>query len=134
MKTKKNTIKLTEGELKNIISESVKRVLKEAYYGEGGELIYDDGDFNNHRNTSGGNPFAWDGKYADGGSDMSYDELYDAGVSFKDAWHNFAKAITRSGFSQNNRQLVEQWFNAQKPLYGITTEIIFHAGGMYKED
>jgi hypothetical protein len=29
MKTKKNTIKLTEGELKKIISESVKRVLKE---------------------------------------------------------------------------------------------------------
>ena len=29
MKTKKNTVKLTEGELKKIISESVKRVLKE---------------------------------------------------------------------------------------------------------
>ena len=29
MKTKKNTVKLTEGELKKIISESVKRVLRE---------------------------------------------------------------------------------------------------------
>ena len=73
---KKNTIRLTESDLKRVISESVKRVLKE----------------------SEDNPFAWDGKYADGGSDMSYDELYDAGVSFKDAWHNFAKAMTRSGF------------------------------------
>lgn len=32
MKTKKNTIKLTEGELKKIISESVKRVLNEGKY------------------------------------------------------------------------------------------------------
>lgn len=31
MKTKKNTIRLTESELKRVISESVKRVLKEEY-------------------------------------------------------------------------------------------------------
>ena len=30
MKTEKNTVKLTEGELKKIISESVKKVLKES--------------------------------------------------------------------------------------------------------
>jgi hypothetical protein len=33
MKTKKNTVKLTESELNNIITESVKRVLKEDIQG-----------------------------------------------------------------------------------------------------
>lgn len=31
MKTKKNTVKLTEGELKKIISESVKKIVNEGY-------------------------------------------------------------------------------------------------------
>lgn len=37
---KKNTIKLTESELKRVISESVKRVLRESY-GEESDFYYD---------------------------------------------------------------------------------------------
>ena len=54
----KNTIRLTESELKKVISESVKKVIKEGYYGEGGEMMYDDGDFNNHHDVPSNNPFA----------------------------------------------------------------------------
>jgi hypothetical protein len=100
--SKKNTIRLTESDLKRVITESVKKVLRE----------------------SEDNPFAWDGKYADGGSDMNYDEVNDLGRELLNTWGNFAKSLVRSGFIQENRALVEKWYNSQNPLHQLTEQIV----------
>ncbi len=55
----KNTVKLNETQLKKIVAESVKGILKEFHYSEEGEIMPDNGDFyKGEPYVAGDNPFA----------------------------------------------------------------------------
>ena len=103
----KNSIRLTEGDLHRIITESVRKVLN-----EGGHLYYKDDDGNVHTNSKDmyrnvpGSTYIWHGEWADpeilwDGVELNANDVEEGlWYSYKDECEENGETPTEQGYEQ----------------------------------